>query len=139
MQRHEAEGTIDHPTYQAAITILNYRHVCRLDEWPAPVMRSLGDWNMGPYEAIQGPNEFCYTGSIKDKNWLPELHRIHQPALVLCGQHDELTPACSMKLHGSAAQLPDQGLPELVASPDVRGAGALFRDPAGLPRLLTRG
>ena len=80
MQRHEAEGTIAHPTYQAAITILNYRHVCRLDTWPPPVMRSLGDWNMGPYEAIQGPNEFCYTGSIKDKNWLPELHRVHQPA-----------------------------------------------------------
>ena len=31
MQRHEAEGTLDHPEYQAAITILNYRHVCRLD------------------------------------------------------------------------------------------------------------
>ena len=24
-----------------------------------------------------------------------------QPALVLCGQHDELTPACSMKLHAA--------------------------------------
>ena len=104
MQRHEAEGTLEHPTYQAAITILNYRHVCRLDAWPAPVTRSLGDWNMAPYTAIQGPNEFCYTGSIKDKNWLPDLHRIHQPALVLCGQHDELTPSCSMKL---AAALPN--------------------------------
>ena len=37
MQRHEAEGTLDHPEYQAAITILNYRHVCRLEEWPAPL------------------------------------------------------------------------------------------------------
>jgi proline iminopeptidase len=38
MQRHEAEGTLKHPEYQAAITILNYRHVCRLAEWPAPVL-----------------------------------------------------------------------------------------------------
>jgi len=104
MQRHEAEGTLDHPEYQAAITLLNYRHVCRLDVWPAAVNRSLSDWNMTPYRAIQGPNEFCYTGSIKDKNWLPMLHRITQPALVLCGLHDELTPACSMKIH---AALPD--------------------------------
>lgn len=104
MQRHEAEGTLDHPEYQGAIAILNHRHVCRLDEWPAPLARSLSDWNMAPYKAIQGPNEFCYTGSIKDKNWLPALHRVTQPALVLCGQHDELTPACSMKLH---AALPD--------------------------------
>jgi proline iminopeptidase len=101
MQSHEADGTIDHPEYQAAITILNYRHVCRLATWPDAVNRSVSDWNMGPYGAIQGPNEFCYTGSIKDKNWLADLHRITQPSLVLCGMHDELTPACSMKLHNA--------------------------------------
>lgn len=99
MQRHEAEGTLDHPEYQAAVTILNYRHVCRLAQWPPAVQRSLGDWNMGPYKAIQGPNEFLYTGSIKDKNWLPRLNEIEQPCLVLCGLHDELTPACSMRIH----------------------------------------
>lgn len=99
MQRHEAEGTLQHPEYQAAITLLNYRHVCRLDIWPDPVNRSLSDWNMGPYMAIQGPNEFCYTGSIKDWNRISELHKITQPALVLCGLHDELTPACSQKMH----------------------------------------
>lgn len=99
MNRHEAEGTLDHPEYQAAVTLLNYRHVCRLDTWPDAVKRSLSDWNMAPYMAIHGPNEFCYTGSIKDKNWLPELHRVTQPALVLSGMHDELTPACSAKIH----------------------------------------
>ncbi len=54
MQRHEAEGSLDHPEYQAAVTILNYRHVCRLAEWPAPVRRSLDDWNMGPYRDDPG-------------------------------------------------------------------------------------
>ena len=76
MQRHEAEGTFSHPEYAAAVTILNYRHVCRLDDWPAPVNRSLGDWNMEPYETIQGPNEFLYTGNLKDWNRAPDLHRI---------------------------------------------------------------
>jgi proline iminopeptidase len=99
MQRHEAEGTIDHPEYKGAIDVLNYRHVCRLQEWPAALSASLNDWNMGPYMAIQGPNEFCYTGSIKDWNRVPDLHRIIQPALVLCGLHDELTPACSRLIH----------------------------------------
>jgi proline iminopeptidase len=104
MQRHEAEGSTDHPEYKGAIDILNYRHVCRLQTWPAAVLRSLNDWNMGPYTAIQGPNEFCYTGSIKDWNRVPDLHRITQPALILCGLHDELTPACSRLIH---EQLPD--------------------------------
>jgi proline iminopeptidase len=104
MQRHEAENSIDHPEYQGAIAVLNYRHVCRLQDWPEAVNKSLSDWNMAPYMAIQGPNEFCYTGSIKDWNRTDQLHRITQPALVLCGLHDELTPACSRLIHQA---LPD--------------------------------
>jgi len=98
MQRHEAEGTLDHPVYQAAITILNHRHVCRLDHWPAPVRRSLDDWNMGPYGTIQGPNEFLYTGNLKDWNRLPDMRRITVPVLITCGEHDELTPACALRM-----------------------------------------
>jgi proline iminopeptidase len=101
MLRHEAEGTLDHPEYKGIIDVLNYRHVCRLQEWPAPVTRSLANWNMGPYRAIQGPNEFCYTGSIRNWNRVPDLPRIAQPALVMCGLHDELTPACSMRIHNA--------------------------------------
>ena len=99
MQRHEAEGTLEHPEYKGAIDILNYRHVCRHQTWPQALQSSLGDWNMAPYKAIQGPNELCYTGSIKDWNRVPDLHRIKQPSLVLCGLHDELTPACSRLIH----------------------------------------
>lgn len=104
MQRHEAMGTFTHPEYMAAVTILNYRHVCRLDDWPAPINRSLNDWNMGPYSTIQGPNEFLYTGNMKDWNRAPDLHRIKVPTLILCGQHDELTPACSLRMKQNIAQ-----------------------------------
>ncbi|HEY6631377.1 MAG TPA: proline iminopeptidase-family hydrolase [Rhizobiaceae bacterium] len=98
MQRHEAEGTLDHPEYVAAITLLNYRHVCRLPEWPAPVRRSLDDWNMGPYVTMQGPNEFLYTGNLKDWNRVPDLPGIRVPVLIVTGEHDELTPACALRM-----------------------------------------
>jgi proline iminopeptidase len=39
MLQHEAAGTLYRPEYQPAITILNYRHVCRPQDWPAPVQR----------------------------------------------------------------------------------------------------
>lgn len=104
MQRHEALGTLDHPEYEAAVTILNYRHVCRLDEWPAPVKRSLDDWNMGPYGTMQGPNEFLYTGNMAEWNRIPDMHKIKVPCLITTGQHDELTPACARRMH---EQLPD--------------------------------
>ena len=104
MQRHEAEGSEEHAEYQGAVTLLNYRHVCRLDVWPDAVNRSFSDLNMGPYKVIWGANEFTTTGNIKDWNRIPDLPRISQPALVLCGQHDHLTPACSQKMHDA---LPD--------------------------------
>ena len=99
MQRHEAEGSEDHAEYQAAVTVLNYRHVCRLDVWPNAVNRSFEGMNLDPYKTIWGPNEFTVTGNLKDWNRIPDLARISQPALVLCGQHDHLSPECSYNMH----------------------------------------
>ncbi len=99
MQRFEAEGNFTHPSYQAAITILNYRHVLRLDVWPASVKKSLGDWNPDVYGTMQGPNEFLYVGNLKDWNRIPLMPGIKIPCLILSSQHDELTPACAMRMH----------------------------------------
>ena len=100
----DARGWYESPEYQAAITLLNYRHVHRLDFLPPPVKRSLDDWNMDVYGTMQGPNEFLYTGNLKDWNRIPDMHRIGQPTLIVVGLHDELTPACAMRIHQA---LPD--------------------------------
>lgn len=107
MQRHEAEGRFDHPEYVGAITVLNYRHVCRLPVWPAPVLRSVQDWNMGPYGTMQGPNEFLYIGNLRNWSRLQDLHRISVPVLITVGQHDEQTPACALQMK---LELPDAEL-----------------------------
>ena len=99
MRRHEAEGTYDHPEYNAAITLLNYRHVHRLDTIPPSLKASLDHWNMGPYMTMQGPNEFVYIGNLKDWNRLPELGRIGQPTLILVGYFDEIGPSSAMRMH----------------------------------------
>ena len=138
MQRHEAEGTLDHPEYQAAVTLLNYRHVCRLAEWPAPVRRSLDDWNMGPYEAIQGPNEFLYIGNLKDWNRVPDLHRIAAPVMITTGQHDELTPACAMRMKLAIAQCRASCLPQFEPHAVLRGAASLLSRTSAIPE-ETRG
>ena len=101
MQRHEAEGTLDHPEYAAVVTLLNYRHVCRLQTWPPPLQRSIDGWNLQPYETMQGPNEFLYTGNLKDWNRLPDMHRIGCPALITVGKYDELSPACALRMRNA--------------------------------------
>lgn len=113
MQRHEAEGSLEHPEYEAAITLLNYRHVCRLADWPDSLKRSLDDWNMNVYGTMQGPNEFLYVGNLKDWNRIADMHRITAPALITVGQHDELTPACAYRMK---LALPDARLAVFPAS-----------------------
>jgi proline iminopeptidase len=99
MQRHEANASYQHPEYQAAITLLNYRHVHRLGVLPKSLKASLDEWNMAPYAAMQGPNEFLYTGNLKSWNRIAEMRRIAVPCLVIVGEFDELTPACALRMH----------------------------------------
>jgi proline iminopeptidase len=104
MQRREAEGSIEHPEYKAAITLLDYRHVCRLETWPEPLTASLADKNPQPYETVQGPNEFLYTGNLRTWNRIDDMAGIDVPCLVVVGAYDELTPACALRMHKA---LPD--------------------------------
>lgn len=113
MQRREADGSTDHEEYAAAITLLNYRHVCRLERWPDPLTASIEDWNKQPYETVQGPNEFLYTGNLKDWNRLEAMAGIAQPCLVVVGAYDELTPACALKMHKA---LPDSEIAVFAGS-----------------------
>ena len=101
MLHHESMGTIDHPEYQAAITILNYRHVCRLKEWPSSLLASVNDWNMGPYGTMQGPNEFLYIGNLKNWNRIPDMPKLKMPTLIITGTHDEIGPACALRMHSA--------------------------------------
>lgn len=68
MLRHEAEGTVDHPEYTAAVTILYHRHLCRRDPWPDAVKRSMEGVSTDVYGTMWGPNEFCCFGNLKDWN-----------------------------------------------------------------------
>jgi proline iminopeptidase len=99
MLAHEAAGNYKHPEYEAAITLLSYRHVYRLRELPESVRASIEHENHAIYFAMQGPNEFHFTGNLKDWNRVPDLPKIKTPTLVLVGHHDELTPACAMRIH----------------------------------------
>lgn len=99
MLAHEAAGTLQHPEYQAAITLLNYRHVCRLAEWPTALQESLDDWNMAVYGTMQGPNEFLYTGNLRGWDRWAALADIQCPVLIVVGRHDEITPACAREMY----------------------------------------
>lgn len=95
MQRHEAQGTMDHPEYQAALTILHYRHVVRMDE-PTDTLKYQSEHdNKAIYRTMQGENEFLFNGNLRDWSRLADLHKISCPVQIFVGEFDHLTPECS--------------------------------------------
>ena len=113
MQRYEALGRLDHPAYEAAVTLLDHRHIRRMDAVPVPVQRSKEGFNYPIFETMQGPNEYHYTGNLKDWNRLEALRGFDWPVLVVQGQHDALSPACGMRMHHV---LPDSEIRIFAAS-----------------------
>ena len=99
MRRLEAEGDFENPEFEAGMMEFYKRHLCRLDPWPDPIMRSLEnlDGNI-VYETMNGPTEFTVIGNMKDWNRIEKLGEIVSPTLITCGRYDELTPACSRTL-----------------------------------------
>ena len=99
MLRREAEGTTGHPEYMAAMEILSWRHVHRMEAIPAPFQRSMDGMQMAIYGHMWGASEFQCTGNLKDWNRVADLERITAPVLIIVGEHDELTPACAKRMH----------------------------------------
>lgn len=100
MQQYEAAGDYHHPEYEAATMEFYRRHVCRLREWPDPLLRTLANLTDNPvYETMNGPNEFMVIGNLKDWDRIDRLGEIKVPTLITVGRYDELTPACAETMH----------------------------------------
>jgi proline-specific peptidase len=105
LQRHEATGDYRHPDYEAAVLEFYKRHVCRLDPWPDPLLRTVANLDGNPvYETMNGPNEFIVIGNLKDWDRTDRIGEISVPTLITVGRHDELTTACAEALR--------QGIPD---------------------------
>jgi L-proline amide hydrolase len=94
---HEAEGTIDHPDYQAATAEFYARHVCTIVPNPDFVARSFEKLGANPevYYTMNGPTEFHVIGTLKHWNIIDRLPEINAPTLVTSGKYDEATPLIS--------------------------------------------
>lgn len=92
MARHEAKGTTTHVEYQAAVTLLMYRHVCRLPQWPASLVWCLENLGTEPFAAMFGRHFFQCSGNIRDLNRMPALSKVNVPVLLVHGEHDYIDP-----------------------------------------------
>ena len=96
--RHEAAGTTDQPEYLQAMEQFYGRHIVRVHPMPDFVQYSF-DHIGQPYGVMWGPNEFTLTGNLQTWDRINDLNQIQCPVLLICGEHDECTPAIHQLMH----------------------------------------
>ena len=89
----EARGLHESPRYMELLGPNFYaRHICRLPEWPEPVVRCFARLNKDVYMLMQGPSEFGSSGRISGWDRTADLARIETPTLVIGATHDTMDP-----------------------------------------------
>jgi L-proline amide hydrolase len=93
---HEADGTTNHPNYEAATQEFYDRHLCRVIPNPPELTASTEQMLADPtvYFTMNGPNEFHCIGTLKEWSIIDRLPAIEVPTLVLSGAFDEAQPIC---------------------------------------------
>ena len=90
---YESRGDYQNPQYQNLVFQEYYaRHLCRLPEWPEPLLRSFTHLNQHVYEYMQGPSEFVPGGILKDWTVWDKLPEIRIPTLTIGAKYDTMNP-----------------------------------------------
>jgi proline iminopeptidase len=101
----EAKGQTETPRYMELLGPHFYaKHVCRLPEWPDPVVRSFARLNRDVYVLMQGPSEFRSSGRLEAWDRKADLGRLAMPVLVIGAAHDTMDPA---HMRWVASQVPN--------------------------------
>ncbi len=90
---YESQGDYQNPEYVDLVFKAYYtKHLCRLAEWPEPLVRSFKHINQHVYEYMQGPSEFVPAGILKDWDVWNRLQEIAVPTLTVGAKYDTMNP-----------------------------------------------
>jgi proline iminopeptidase len=89
----EAKKDFSNPRYmELLIPNFYHEHLCRLQEWPDPVNRSMKHVNGVIYTMMQGPSEFGISGRLANWDIKNQLKNISVPTLMIGARHDTMDP-----------------------------------------------
>ena len=104
LQRYETAGDYRNPAYEQAAEEFYRRHLCRLDPWPDPFLRTIANLTDNQvYATMNGPNEFVVIGNLRTWDRVDRLDEIEARTLITVGAYDELSPACAETLRQGIA------------------------------------
>jgi proline iminopeptidase len=93
LEVYENRGDYFNPEYADLVFQAYYtKHLCRLDEWPEPLVRSFRHMNQHVYAYMQGPSEFVPGGILKDWTVWDRLKELAVPTLTVGAKYDTMNP-----------------------------------------------
>ncbi len=93
LQNYEAKGLYKDSNYQRLVMDEYYKqHICRLQDWPDPVVRTFKHLNEGIYISMQGPSEFKTGGRLLHWDRSKDLGNIKVPTLMVGAEFDTMDP-----------------------------------------------
>lgn len=93
LMAYEEKNQYADTTYQRLVFDEFYKkHLCRLNEWPDPVNRSLKHHNPVIYVMMQGPSEFKAGGRLMNWDITKQLPNITVPTLMVGAKYDTMDP-----------------------------------------------
>lgn len=89
----EANKDFENPRYMELLIPNFYQeHLCRLQEWPDGLNRSIKHVNGEIYTMMQGPSEFGISGRLANWDIKNRLSEIKTPTLMIGAKHDTMDP-----------------------------------------------
>ena len=100
IDEYESTRAYDAPEYEAALGDAYQDHVCRTDEYPAPVASTFERINADVYGLMWGPNEYVLLDTARLRDWdvREDLGQIDTETLVLTGEYDEIEPSIAEEI-----------------------------------------
>lgn len=93
LSKFEEAGDYFNPTYTDLVFNEYYtKHICRLPEWPEPVLRSFKHVNQEVYVMMQGPSEFKVGGRLLNWDRWNDVKNITIPTLMVGAKYDTMNP-----------------------------------------------
>jgi len=81
------------------------KHLCRMQPWPEPLMRSMANALASPlYPIMWGSAEFACTGTLKDWDREDRIAEIQAPTLITTGRYDEMVVPIAEMMHARIAR-----------------------------------
>lgn len=93
LEVYESREDYHNPEYVDLVFKAYYtKHLCRLAEWPEPLVRSFNHMNQHVYTYMQGPSEFVPGGILKDWTVWDRLKELTVPTLTVGAKYDTMNP-----------------------------------------------